>query len=98
MSKAYNNDIQTIILKTDNGISALAASEKTKQVLSKFRNDNTYYSHSAFGVSQHLFVPMVKKSISMNVPLPGEKLIIKITKSLEKQKLLHIYNLLVVMN
>jgi nicotinamidase-related amidase len=82
-------DIQSYFLKTDNGISGcISRVKKTKQVLSKFRNDNTYYSHSAFGVSQRYFLYRIQvgQEIHKNVtPLPGEKLIIKITNSLEKQ-------------
>jgi hypothetical protein len=56
-------------------VGALAASEKTKQVYVKVQNKLTYYSHSAFGVSQQcLFYRIVGQEIHKNVtPLPGEK-------------------------
>jgi nicotinamidase-related amidase len=62
-------------------VGALAASEKAKQVLSKFRNDNLLIIHIQHlaSASGTFFLPnTVGQEIHKNVtPLPGEKLIIK---------------------
>jgi hypothetical protein len=66
-------------------VGALAASEKTKQVLSKFRNDNLliiHIQHLASASGTFFYRIQVGQEIHKNVtPLPGEKLIIKITRT-----------------